>query len=65
MNNGMAEIGQDRSISMPTTSERLENEEKVLTERLDKVRKIRRQLEANPEVQSLIDGLSALGQFHY
>jgi len=54
-----------QAIAASTISERLEKEERVLTERLQKVREIRSQLASNPDLQSLIDGLSSLGQLYY
>jgi ABC-type phosphate/phosphonate transport system ATPase subunit len=48
-----------------TVSERLENEENQLVKRLEQIRAIRHSLSNMPEVQKVIDGLSALGQFHY
>ncbi len=62
---GLVDTGQECSISAPTVSERLAQEEKALTERLDKIREIRQRLAENSEVQKLIDGLTSLGQFHY
>ena len=64
--NGLVETcDSPRSIAAPTVSEKLANEEKVLTERLEKVREVRLRMAENPEVQKMIDCLSALGQFHY
>lgn len=52
-------------IRPSTVSERLEAEEKHLTKRLEEVRSVRHALAVNPEVQEVIDGLSAFGQLHY
>jgi hypothetical protein len=56
----MAEV--EASPRQLTMTERLVGEEKQLTERLAQVRQIRESLEAMPEVQKVIDGLTALGQ---
>jgi hypothetical protein len=52
-------------MQQSTVSDRLETEEKVLGERLDKVKKLRTLLAENPEVQAVMDGLSELGQYYY
>lgn len=64
MNGPMVEASNGQ-MQQSTVSDRLETEEKVLGERLDKVKKLRTLLAENPEVQAVMDGLSELGQYYY
>lgn len=63
MSNGIQAA--DPQMQVSTVSERLEREEKVLTERLEKVRELRAALAGNPETAAIIDGLSSLGHVNY
>ncbi len=64
--NGMVEAtGGPMAIQSVTLTERMESEEKNLTERLDKVKKLRATLAENPDIQSVMDLLTELGQYHY
>jgi len=66
MNGGLVQAApSEASIQPQTMSDRLEREEKVLTDRLEKVREIRKTLAENPNIQKVIDGLTEIGQYHY
>ena len=65
MNGGLATMPETGCVQPTTVSENLQTEEERLTARLGKVKALRATLAANPNVQEVIDGLSALGQFHY
>jgi hypothetical protein len=52
-------------LKVPTLSERLEREEKMLSERLEKVQEIRLGLKINPEISKLLDSLTSLGHLSY
>ena len=63
--NGSVEACDPQTIKPATISERLEAEERHLTERLEKVRQLRRSLSQNSEIQRILDALTELGQYRY
>jgi hypothetical protein len=65
MNGGSVEAMPSQQIQVPTISERLQKEEIALVQRLDKIRELRAGMEKNPEIATVIDGLSALGHVGY
>jgi hypothetical protein len=65
MNGGLVEQGPSQQVQVPTLNERLEQEEEMLRERLEKVCQIRAGLAGNPDVAELLDGLAQLGLGRY